>query len=231
MMPTIASIVALGAGLLIACGLGSAGVLPDGIGMSTVTLIEPRFEVPVLVGLGVPLYLVTMASQNLPGFAVLRNEGYPVPARSILAVTGLASMAAAPIGGHAVNLGAIVAALCTGPDVHPDRDKRWPAGIVFALCFGLLAAFGDAFVRVLGAMPAPLLAAVAGLALLGPLTGAIVSAAGDASLRFPAMLTLAVTASGVTFAGIGAPFWGLTAGLAALGLDRLGARIRPAQSP
>jgi benzoate membrane transport protein len=224
--PTLAAIAALLAGLMLAFALGS-GALPQGLGLSRLVVITPELELPALLGLGLPLYLVTMASQNLPGFAVLRNEGYPVPARSILAVTGLTSLLAAPFGSHAVNLGAIVAALTTGPDVHPDRDRRWPAGIVFALSFVLFAAFGDAFARLLAAVPRALVMAVAGLALIAPLTSALVAAAGDAERRFPAMLTLAVTASGVTFAGIGAPFWGLAAGLLALGLDALGERLRP----
>jgi benzoate membrane transport protein len=110
----------LAAGVGLAFGFGLAGPLPDRVQLSALTFVRPAFEPTVLLGLGLPLYLVTMASQNLPGFAVLRAAGYPVPSRSILLVTGLASLLSAPFGASTSNLAAISAAICTGPDAHPD---------------------------------------------------------------------------------------------------------------
>lgn len=221
LMPTLAAIVALIAGFGLALLLGLAKPLAVTPALSTIVLVTPAFDPTVLIGLALPLYLVTMASQNLPGFAVLRSQGYPVPATSILATTGIGSMLSAFIGGHTTNLGAIVAALTTGPDTHPDKDQRWPAGVVFALFFALFAATGGMLIQVLAAMPPELITAVAGLALIAPLMGAVTGAVAEEPLRFPALLTLAVTASGLSFFNIGAPFWGLLAGLLMLGLEKL----------
>ena len=195
--------------------------LPSNLEFSTLRLVAPVFEPAVLIGLGIPLYLVTMASQNLPGFAVLKAAGYQVPARSILAVTGLASLATAPFGAHATNLAAITAAICTGPDAHPDPVRRWLTGLVYAACYLVLALFGASLVELFAAMPPALITTVAGAALIGPLAGALAAAAADERQRFAAVLALAVTASGVSAGGVGAPFWGLVAGMAAIGLDRL----------
>lgn len=206
------------AGGALAWGLGLTGAMPDGLGLSTLTPVMPVFDPAVLIGLGLPLYLVTMASQNLPGFAVLRAAGYTPPSRSILTVTGLASILTAPFGAHTSNLAAITAAICTGEDAHPDPARRWLTGPVYAGCYLLLAAFGASLVAVFAALPQALIATVAGLALIGPLTHALTAALADERERFAAILTFAVTASGVGFFDIGAAFWGLAAGLIALGL-------------
>ncbi|MFL5331906.1 MAG: benzoate/H(+) symporter BenE family transporter [Geminicoccaceae bacterium] len=219
--PAAAVLVVLVAGIGLAWGLGLMTALPSGLEFSTLRLVTPAFEPTVLIGLGIPLYLVTMASQNLPGFAVLKAAGYQVPARPILAVTGLASLAMAPFGAHATNLAAITAAICTGPDAHPDPARRWLTGLVYAACYLVLALFGVSLVKLFAAMPPALITTVAGAALIGPLAGALAAAAADERQRFAAVLALAVTASGVTAGGVGAPFWGLIAGLTALGLDRL----------
>ncbi|MCP8939225.1 benzoate/H(+) symporter BenE family transporter [Alsobacter sp. SYSU M60028] len=215
------------AGIALAFGLGLVGPLPDGmLRLSTVTLTTPRFEPAVLVGLGLPLYLVTMASQNLPGFAVLRACGYQPPVRPILAVTGLASLLTAPLGAHTSNLAAITAAICTGPDTHPDPAKRWPVGLFYGFVYLVFAAFGASLVALFAAMPGDLVRVVAGLALLGPLMGALGAAMAQEKTRFAAVLTLVVTASGVTAFGVGSAFWGLAAGLAALGLERAATLLR-----
>ncbi len=215
----------LAAGLVLAWMLGLTGELTMGMALSTLRVTYPAFDPGVLLGLGLPLYLVTMASQNLPGFAVLRAAGYEPPARAILAVTGCASLATAPFGAHATNLAAITAAICTGPDTHPDPARRWLAGPVYGLCYLVLAAFGASLVDLFAAMPPELIVTVAGAALAGPLAGALAVAMADETQRFAAVLTFAVTASGIAAFGIGAPFWGLVAGLAALGLERA-ARFR-----
>jgi benzoate membrane transport protein len=219
--PAWAVLAVLGAGLALAFALGLAGPMPQGLAFSTFEFVLPRFDPAVLIGLGLPLYLVTMASQNLPGFAVLKAAGYPVPARSILAVSGVTSLLTAPLGAHMTNLAAITAAICTGPDTHPDPGKRWMAGPFYALCYFLLAAFGGTLVAIFAALPGDLLKTVAGLALIGPLLGAMASAMAEERHRFAAVLTLAVTASGFTLLGIGSAFWGLLAGLIVVGLDRL----------
>ncbi len=218
-MPALASLVVLVAGGLLAWSLGLVKPMP-GIGLSTVVLTAPAWDVATLVGLGVPLYLVTMASQNLPGFAVLRASGYQPPTQPVLAVTGVASLATAFMGAHTSNLAAISAALCTGSDAHPDPAKRWMTGPFYALFWGLIALFGASLVGLFGALPPALLATVAGTALLGSMAGAMGAALAGDQDRLAAAGTLAVTVSGVTLMGVGSAFWGLVFGLLVLGIDR-----------
>jgi benzoate membrane transport protein len=219
--PSAAVLAVLVGGIALAWSLGLTGALPAGMALSSLRLTMPAFDPAALIGLGLPLYLVTMASQNLPGFAVLRAAGYEPPARAILAVTGGVSLLTAPFGAHTSNLAAITAAICTGPDTHPDPARRWLAGPLYGLCYLVLAAFGASLVELVAAMPPALIATVAGFALVAPLTGAMATAMADERQRFAAALAFAVTASGVAAFGIGAPFWGLVAGLAVLGLDRV----------
>lgn len=226
--PSAAALAVLGAGVPLALGLGLMGPIPLDASLSTVVLIHPVFEPSILLGLGVPLYLVTMASQNLPGFAVLRAAGYAPPTRSVLAVSGLCSVLSAPFGAHTTNLAAITAAICTGPDTHPDASKRWTVGVAYAVCYVVLAAFGASLVTLFAALPVALIATVAGMALVGALSGALSGALAVERDRLAAVLTFAVTASGASFLGIGAAFWGLVAGLAALGLEAGARRLRTA---
>lgn len=219
LVPTLASLVVLVAGALLAVGLGLVKPMPA-LGLSRPELIVPAWDVATLIGLGVPLYLVTMASQNLPGFAVLRASGYQPPTQAVLAVTGAASLGTAFLGAHTSNLAAISAALCTGPEAHPDPAERWKAGVFYALWWGLIALFGASLVGLFGALPPALLATVAGTALLGSMAGAMGAALSADQDRFAAAGTLAVTASGVTLMGVGSAFWGLALGLIVLGIDR-----------
>ncbi len=224
--PFGAVLIVLVVGVVLAQILGLNGAMP-GISISSLTFIAPTFDPAVLIGLGVPLYLVTMASQNLPGFAVLKASGYQqVPSRSIIAVTGLASLAAAPFGAHASNLAAISASLCTGPDTHPDKDKRWMTGPIYGAAYLVLAIFGASLVNLFHALPQALIVTIAGTALLGVLSGALGTAMTTEKDRVAATLTLAVTASGASFLGIGSAFWGLAAGLVTLGLSALWAKRR-----
>ncbi len=218
--PTLASLIVLAAGAALAWGLGLVKPIA-GLGISSIVIVAPEWDAATLIGLGVPLYLVTMASQNLPGFAVLRASGYTPPTNPILAVTGAASLGTAFLGAHTSNLAAISAALCTGPDAHPDPARRWMTGPFYAVFWGLMALFGASLVGLFGALPPALLATVAGTALLGSLAGAMGSALAVDKDRLAAAATLAVTASGVTLVGVGSAFWGLAIGLAILGLDRL----------
>ncbi|MBM3647753.1 MAG: benzoate/H(+) symporter BenE family transporter [Alphaproteobacteria bacterium] len=218
-LPTLASLIVLLAGGLLAEGFGLLGPMPS-LGLSRLELVPPAFDLATLIGLGVPLYLVTMASQNLPGFAVLRASGYQPPTQPVLGVTGLASLVTAFLGAHTSNLAAISAALCTGPEAHPDPAERWKAGVFYAVWWALIALFGASLVGLFSALPPALLATVAGTALLGSMAGAMGTALSADKARFAAAGTLAVTASGVTLLGVGSAFWGLCFGLAVLGLER-----------
>ncbi|MFN8720873.1 MAG: benzoate/H(+) symporter BenE family transporter [Rhodospirillales bacterium] len=226
LLPSMAPIAVLAGGVALGAATGRIGDVGGALAVSDLMLVTPAFDPAVLIGLGVPLWLVTMASQNLPGFTVLRAAGYPVPARSILTVTGLASLLTAPFGAHTSNLAASSAAICTGPDTHPDPAKRWPAGVAYGLCYLLLAPFGASFAALFAALPGPLVATVAGTALMSPLAGALGGAMAEPKDRFAAVVTFAVTASGLGLLGIGAAFWGLVAGLATLGLERAAAARR-----
>lgn len=218
-MPALASLVVLAAGAALAWALGLVKPIPP-LGISTLVVTLPTWDLATLIGLGVPLYLVTMASQNLPGFAVLRASGYEPPTQPILAVTGAASLGTALLGAHTSNLAAISAALCTGPEAHADPAKRWMTGPFYALWWGVMALFGASLVGLFGALPPALLATVAGTALLGSTAGALGSALGPDKDRLAAAGTLAVTISGVTLLGVGSAFWGLCFGLMTLGLER-----------
>jgi benzoate membrane transport protein len=186
-----------------------------------VELVVPRFEAAAAIGLGVPLYLVTMAAQNLPGFAVLKSAGYEPPTSSALAATGLVSLLSAPFGAHMTNMAAITAAICMGPDTHPDPRERWKAGIIYGPIWGAIALGAGPVLALLTAMPRAMILAVAGLGLVTSLMGALGNAMQDAGQRFAAVMTFAVAASGFSLFGVGAAFWSLVIGLAVLGLDKL----------
>jgi benzoate membrane transport protein len=211
--PLFAVPAAVAAGVIAALFQGQLGDC-CALGISWLAWTTPRFDTTVIVGLGVPLFLVTMASQNLPGFAVLKASGYQPPVKSALLVTGLGSAVLAPFGSHAVNLAAITASIVTGPECHPDPEKRWlMAWPYFALyvVIGLLAA---TCIQVLGALPKPLITTIAGLALFGPVLGSATAMFKTPETVEPALVTFLVTASGLAIAGVGSAFWGLAAGLA-----------------
>lgn len=222
--PALAVLAALAVGLAAAFGPGAAVIDPPAQALPGLVAVLPEFRLQVVLGLGLPLWLVTMASQNLPGFAVLRAAGYAPPVRRALGVTGALSVAAAPFGAHGVNMAAITAAICLGPEVHPDPARRWVVGLAYAAVWVGLGLAGPWVLALLAALPGAVLAGVVALGLLAPLTGALGGAFGAPERRFPAAVTLAVTASGVAALGIGAAFWGLVAGLAVLGLERLARR-------
>ena len=188
--------------------------------LPTLTFTTPAFSAGALAGVALPLYVITMAAQNVPGFAVLTHFGYRPPTRPILLSTGLASAAASVGGGYMVNLAAITAALSAGPDAHPDRGRRWIASVTAGVIYVLLGLTAGLSAALLTAAPPLLVEAVAGLALLGTLGSALASALTAEAGREAAVITFVVTASGMTAFGIGAPFWGLLAGLAAHALFR-----------
>lgn len=177
------------------------------------TLTMPTLDPFVIVSLGLPLYIVTMAGQNVPGFAVLTTLGYrEVPARTLLAASGAATALAAPFGGYALNLAAITAALMAGPDSHPDPARRWVAPVAGGATYVLLGLGAGVATALVAAAPPILIIAVAGLALLGAFASGIVSAFEAPETRLTAAVTLIVVASGVVVVGIGSAFWGLLVG-------------------
>lgn len=216
--PAAAVLTVLVGGVALTFALGLTSEMPADISLSRPIWIAPQFDVSTLIGLGLPLYLVTMASQNLAGFAVLRSAGYEPPVASILGATGIGSVLTAPFGAHASNLAAMTAAICCGPDTHPDPSRRWLTGPVYAFTYLVLAAFAAAFVGLFAAMPAALIVTVGGLALIAPLQGALTSAMEDKQDRLSPLVTFLVTASGMTVFGVGSALWGLVAGLAIGGL-------------
>ncbi len=193
----------------------------------TLTFTTPAFGWQGLVSLGIPLFLVTLVSQNLPGLVVLRSAGYDPPSRPILLVTGLAALLRAPFGALSVNLAAITASICAGPDAHPQPAQRWRVGVIYAGLYFLLALFSAPLVGLFLAMSPTTIAAITGLALLGPLLNTLVGMLSMAEDREAAVLTFVTIASGVTLLSIGGAFWGLLVGFVALGARRLLARRCP----
>ncbi|MES5098797.1 benzoate/H(+) symporter BenE family transporter [Agrobacterium sp. BA1120] len=191
-----------------------AGAL-DSVAQSLVPPMEfvmPVFNLQALISIALPLFIVTMASQNIPGIAVLKVNNYDPQPGQLFATTGLFSLLAAPFGGHAVNLAAITAAMCAGEDAHPDPKRRYWAVIVSGVgyvIFGLLAGAVTAFVAL---APPILIQAVAGLALVGAFSGSAVAAFKDPETREAAAITFLITASGLSFGGISGAFWGLLGG-------------------
>ena len=190
-------------------------------GLTALVWTTPQFDVQTVLSVGVPLFLVTMASQNLPGFAVLRASGYQPPVQPALIVTGAASAALAPFGSHAVNMAAITAAIVTGPDCHPDPAKRWLVAWPYLVFYGLIGLMAASFVNILGALPKDLVTAIAGLALFSPLMGGVSAMMKDPRDVESALVTFLVTASGLTIMGVGSAFWGLVAGLMLFGARHL----------
>jgi benzoate membrane transport protein len=174
--------------------------------------VMPEFSLGALIGVGIPLFVVTMVSQNIPGIAVLRTSGYAAPISPIIGWSGVTTLLIAPFGGFAVNLAAITAAICTGPEAHADADKRFIAGLSTGTCYLLLGLFSSLIASLFTAFPAEFVLALAGLALLSTIANSLHTAVADASSREAAVITFVVTASGLSLFGIGAAFWGLLAG-------------------
>lgn len=199
-----------------------AALQGDGIPVAAphLTFTAPAFTWAGIVGLALPLYVVTMASQNVPGVAVLGAAGYTVPWRETMVVTGVTTMAGAPSGGHALNLAAITAALPASPESHPDPARRWIATATAGWAYIAMAAGAASLTALVAVAPAGLVESVAGLALLGTLASALAGALKQASDRIPAVATMLLAASGVSVLGVGSAFWALVVGLAARWLLR-----------
>lgn len=174
--------------------------------------VTPTLNLDAVIGIAIPLFVVTMASQNIPGLAVLRSNGFEPDVRPVFVSTGIVSALGALIGGQLINLAAITAALCAGPDAHPDRSKRYVAAIAGGFAYLLFALGAGAAAAFISAAPPILIEAVAGLALIGALATSLTGAVADEEFRLPAVLTFVTAASGLTLFGIGAAFWGLIVG-------------------
>ncbi|CCM76575.1 benzoate/H(+) symporter BenE family transporter [Rhizobium mesoamericanum] len=186
-----------------------------------IEFVMPVFNLPAFVSIALPLFIVTMASQNIPGIAVLKVNGYLPKPGPLFSVTGLFSILSAPFGGHAVNLAAITAAMCAGQDAHADPARRYWAVLVSGICYVVLGLLAGAVTTFVALAPPILIQAVAGLALVGAFSSSAMSAFQEPESREAAAITFLVTASGVSFAGISGAFWGLLAGGLMLALSRI----------
>jgi benzoate membrane transport protein len=232
--PRYTMVAVLGVGVAIA---GADGLLRVGalrLGVTSPRFVDPTFSLGTMVGVGIPLFIVTMASQNLPGVAVLRGAGYQTPVSPLITATGLTTLVLAPFGTFAINLAAITAAICTGPEAHEDPDRRYLASVAAGCFYLVIGIFGATVAGVFAAFPQALVAGVAGLALFPTIAGSLAGAMGGEPTREAALVTFLVTASGVAFVGVGSAFWGVVAGgvvLAVSGVGRGGRGGTPGGAP
>jgi len=214
-MPRYAVLAVLVVGVAIAIASGELRSDALVIGLATPVWIAPEFSWQVMLNIAFPLIMVALTGQFVPGMAVLRNDGYGTPASPLISSSALGSLLLAPFGCHGLNLAAITAAICTGRESHEDPAKRYVAGVSGGVFYLLLGLFGATLVSIFSAFPAALIAALAGLALLAAIGGALSSAMAVAQDREAALITFLVTASGMSFLGLSAAFWGLIFGIAA----------------
>ncbi|MDB5981211.1 MAG: rane protein [Pseudomonas sp.] len=203
-------------------GTGVSGVLGlldfSGFALEVATPVwtTPAFSLAATISIGIPLFVVAMTSQNMPGIAVLRADGYTVPASPLISVTGIASLLLAPFGSHGINLAAISAAICTGPHAHEDRDKRYTAAVWCGIFYGVAGVFGATLAALFAALPKELVLSIAALALFGSIINGLTVAMTEPKEREAALITFMVTASGLTLFSIGSAFWGIVAGVLTL---------------
>jgi benzoate membrane transport protein len=210
--PRYAVVAALAVGIAIAALQGLIQFDTISLQLARPLFTAPQFSLAALIGVALPLFVVTMASQNVPGVAVLRASGYQVPISPLIGWTGATTVLLAPFGAFAINLSAITAAICMGREAHEDPDKRYVAAIAAGFFYLLIGLFGATVTAVFAAFPQELVLAIAGLALLGTIGNGLVTALDEEGDREPALITFLVTASGLTLFGIGSAFWGLIAG-------------------
>lgn len=188
--------------------------------LTTPVWVTPEWSVPVLIGTGIPLFIVTMASQNLPGIAAIRVGGYEAPVSRIIGWTGVSTFLLAPFGAFGINLAAITAAFCVGPEAHPDPKRRYWAPVCAGVFYLLVGLFGATVAGLFAAFPKEMVLAVAGLALLTTIGNALSAALADEGYREASVMTFFVTLSGITLLGIGAAFWAIVAGGIVLAMRR-----------
>lgn len=174
--------------------------------------VAPAFTLTSLVSVGLPFFLVTMASQNAPGFATMKASGYPLPVSPLIVFTGALALLLSPFGVYSICIAAITAAICQSPDAHPDASRRWLAAMAAGVFYLLAGIFGGSITGLMSALPPSWLQTLAGLALLGTISGSLAQAMHNEAERDAAIVTFLVTASGVTLLGVGSAFWGLAIG-------------------
>ena len=211
--PRYAVFVALLVGVALAGALGLLNFSHFQLELAKPVWTTPSFSLAATISIGIPLFIVAMASQNMPGLAVLRADGYQVPASPLISSTGIASLLLAPFGSHGINLAAISAAICTGPEAHENPHKRYTAALWCGVFYGVAGIFGTTLAALFAALPKALVLSIAALALLGSITNGLSNAMAEARQREAAMVTFLVTASGFTLFSVGSAFWGLVAGL------------------
>jgi benzoate membrane transport protein len=191
----------------------------------------PEWSLSATIGVAIPLFIVTMASQNLPGIVVLRSHGYDAPAAPLITWTGITGLLMAPFGGFAFNLSAIMAAICMGKDVDTDPQQRYRSAVWAGLFIVATGIFADSLTGLFNSLPQALVISIAGLALLGTISSSLSTALVRESERIPAMITLITTASGVALWGIGSAFWGLVIGVSALLIQHYSTNSSPSVEP
>lgn len=213
LLPRYAILTTLVVGSAVATALGLIDFSRLHVALARPVFTMPHFSLSVAVSLGVPLFVVAMASQNMPGLAVLRADGYTTPSTPLISTTGIASLLLAPFGSHGITLAAITAAICTGPEAHEDRHKRYTAAIWCGLFYLVAGIFGATIAALFAALPKALVVSVAALALFGSIMSGLTNAMSSVRERDAALVTFMVTASGLTLLSIGSAFWGLVAGV------------------
>lgn len=214
--PSLAVPGVLVTGLAVAALQGQISLNDVPLYPSTPVFTAPVFTLSTLIGIGIPLFVITMATQNLPGVAVLRAAGYHPNSSPLIGWTGATTLLLAPFGAFALNMAAISAAVCLGPDAHENPHRRYTAGVAAGVFYIILGIFGATVTGVFNALPSALVTALAGIALLGTLGGGLANAFYDSKQRDAAIVTFLLTGSGITLLGIGGAFWGLVAGLIVL---------------
>ncbi|KAF1719564.1 benzoate/H(+) symporter BenE family transporter [Pseudoxanthomonas wuyuanensis] len=220
LLPRYAVILTLLIGIAFAGGNGLLQL--DGLrfDLARPVFVSPTISAAAVFGIALPLFLVTMASQNVPGVAVIRASGYAVPISPVIGWTGVVNALLAPFGAFALNLAAITAAICMGREAHEDPDRRYVAAVAAGAFYVLIGLFGATVAALFAAFPKELVMAIAGIALLGTLGNSLAVALREENDREPALITFLVTASGLTLGGVGSAFWGLLAGVLTLLLWR-----------
>jgi len=211
-LPRFAVVAALLAGGAVAGFSGEVTTSQIAFSFVAPSWIAPEFTPALLLSVGVPFFLVTMASQNAPGFATLQASGYRVPVSPLIVATGGLALLLSPFGVYSICIAAITAAICQSPEAHPDPQKRWLAAAAAGVFYLLAGIFGGSITSLMSALPMAWIQMLAGLALLGTISGSLFQALNQESERDAAVVTFLVTASGVTLGGVGSAFWGLALG-------------------
>jgi benzoate membrane transport protein len=211
-LPRYAVVLVLVAGVAVAATSGQLQWQAMRWSLTTPVWVAPEFKFSVLLSVGLPLFIVTMASQNLPGVATMRASGYDTPISPVITTTGIINLVLAPLGCYAINLAAITAAICMTPSAHPDKDRRYWAAVACGFFYLVIAIFGASVATLLSAFPRELVFAVAGIALLGTIANGLAVAMKEDATREAALVTFLVTLSGLSIGGIGSAFWAMLAG-------------------